>query len=99
MEMKGWGDLDTRQWWIGVIVIAGPCLVAALSTGRDNAAIIAAGVVVWAFGEWVQHPFQQSQRGGYVVSSYKRHLNLFGTVLNLIGVGLIIFGAYRYWGH
>ena len=69
MDTKGWGGLDTRQWWFAVLVIAGPSLIAALSTGRENVAIIAAGVVTWAFGEWHQHPYQQFRKGGHIGDS------------------------------
>jgi hypothetical protein len=97
MEAKGWGGLDTRQWWFGVLVIAGPSLVAALSTGRENVAIIAAGVITWAFGEWNQHPYQVFRKDGHIGDRYERRANIFGTALNIISVSLVVFGIYRIW--
>lgn len=95
MEGKGWADLDTRQWWFGVLVVAGPALVAAVSTGRDNVAIISVGVLVWAFGEWVQHPYQQFRKDGLIGNTYKRRWNVFGVILNILGIALVILGICR----
>jgi hypothetical protein len=75
-----------------------PLLGAAFYMGRDNATIIAAGVVIWAVAEWMQHPIQMSRAGGKIVSSYKRRWSVFGTALDVIGIGLMILGAYRIWG-
>jgi hypothetical protein len=97
MDFKGWGDLDTRQWWLAVLVIAGPLLIGAGSTGHVTVAIIAAGVVTWAFGEWVQHPFQQFIKNGHTGNHYHRSWNVFGTVLNIIGIALVVFAIYRFW--
>lgn len=95
MDEKGWGDLDTRQWWFGVLLIAGSSLVAAISTGRENIAIIAAGVAVWAVGEWVQHPVQWSQSGGRPTNKYARKWSFFGVLLNVVGIALIGLGIIR----
>jgi len=95
MDTKGWGDLDTRQWWIGVIVVAFPSMLAAFSTGHYDIAIISVGVLVWAFGEWVQHPVQWFRKNGKIGNVYKRHWSLFGVILNMIGIGLVIFGVCR----
>jgi hypothetical protein len=97
MDFKGWVDLDTRQWWLGVLVIAGPLLIGAGSTGHVAVAIIAAGVVTWAIGEWVQHPVQHFTRGGHTGNHYHRLWNVFGTALNIVGIGLITFAVYRFW--
>jgi len=97
MDFKGWGDLDTRQWWLGVLVIAGPLLIGAGSTGHFTVAIVAAGAVAWAFGEWVQHPFRQFRKDGQVGSHYHRSWNVFGTVLNIVGIFLVVFAVYRFW--
>lgn len=97
MESKGWGGLDTRQWWFGVLVIAGPALVAALSTHQDNAAIIAAGVITWAVGEWIQHPFQQFRAGGAMGDKYTRIWSVFGVILDVVGICLVALGVYRIW--
>jgi hypothetical protein len=97
METKGWGDLDTRQWWFGILVIAAPTLIAALSTGRENVSIIAAGICVWAYGEWHQHPVQWFRKGGHTGNTYIRHWSAFGVILNVIGIGLIALGIYRIW--
>lgn len=97
MDTKGWGGLDTRQWWFGALVIAGPTLIAAVSTSRDNLAIIAAGVCAWAFGEWMQHPFQQFRKNGLIGDAYHRRWNVIGTILDVIGVGLVVLGVYRIW--
>jgi hypothetical protein len=83
MDFKGWGDLDTRQWWLAVLVIAGSLLIGAGSTGHITVATIAAGVVAWAFGEWGQHPFQQFRKDGHIGSHYNRSWNVFGTMLNV----------------
>jgi hypothetical protein len=95
MDTKGWGGLDTRQWWFGVLVIVGPTLIAAVSTGRDNVAIIAAGVVTWAVAEWIQHPYQQFRKDGRVGDKYTRIWSAFGTALDIVGFGLVVLGIYR----
>lgn len=97
MESKGWSGLDTRQWWFAVLLIAGLSLIAALSTGRDSVAIIAAGVVVWAFGEWMQHPIQMFRKGGHVGDSYARIWHPFGGLLDIVGFALVALGIYRIW--
>lgn len=97
MDSKGWDGLDTRQWWFGVLVIAGPAFVAAVTTGRATLAIVTAGVVVWAIGEWVQHPYQQFRRDGIIGNSYHRRWNVFGTLLDLSGIGLVALGIFRFW--
>lgn len=97
MDLKGWGDLDTRQWWLGVLVVAGPLLIGAGSTGHVTTALIAAGAFVWGVGEWVQHPYQQIQKGLILGSTYRRRWNFFGVVLNIIGIALVVFAVYRFW--
>jgi hypothetical protein len=95
MKTKGWRDLDTRQWWFGVLVIAGPTLIAAVYTSHTNTVIIAAGVVTWAFGEWIQHPYQQFQRNGHVGNKYDRVWNVPGATLNVLGILAIAVGVAR----
>ncbi|WP_338821498.1 hypothetical protein WDM22_22610 [Bradyrhizobium septentrionale] len=97
MDFKGWDDLDTRQWWIAVLVVAGPLLIGAESTGHTTTAIVAAGAVVWAIGEWIQHPFQQFRRDGLIGSTYHRKWHPFGFLLNLIGIAVVVWGIYRFW--
>jgi hypothetical protein len=81
-----------------VLTIAGPLLIGAGSTGHVTVAIIAAGVIVWAFGEWVQHPYQQFQRDGYLGTHYHRVWSAFGVALiNIIGIALVVLGVYRFW--
>jgi hypothetical protein len=92
MEAKGWGGLDTRQWWFGVLVIAGPTLVAAVSAGRTNIVIIAAGIVTWAFAEWIQHPYQQFQRNGHIGDKYNRVWSVHGAMLDLVGIFVVAIG-------
>lgn len=97
-NFKGWGDLDTRQWWIGVLVIAGPLLIGSGATGHITTALIAGGATVWAFGEWVQHPYQQFRKDGQVGNSYKRVWSTFGVALNIIGILVIGFAVLRFSG-
>jgi hypothetical protein len=97
MDFKGWGDLDTRQWWLAVVTIGGALLIGAVPTGHITVAIIAAGVVTWAFGEWIQHPYQQFRKDGYVGNSYRRIWSVAGTALNVAGIGLVVWAIYRYW--
>jgi hypothetical protein len=97
MDFKGWGDLDTRQWWLAVLVIAGPLLVGAGATGHLTTTIIAAGAVTWAFGEWTQHPYQQFRRDGREGNHYHRVWSIFGVALNALGIALILFAVYRFW--
>jgi len=97
MDTKGWGDLDTRQWWFGVLVIAGSAFIAAVTTGRATLAIVTAGTVVWAIGEWIQHPFQQFRKDGLIGSTYKRIWSVSGVLLDIFGIGLVVFGVLRFW--
>jgi hypothetical protein len=96
MDFKGWGDLDTRQWWLAVLVIAGPLLIGAGSTGHVTTAMIAAGATVWAVGEWVQHPYQQFKKDGFVGNYYNRVWSVFGVGLNIVGIALVAFAIYRF---
>jgi hypothetical protein len=97
MDFKGWGDLDTRQWWLAVLAIAGPLLIGAGSTGHITVTIIAAGVITWAIGEWIQHPYQQFKKDGYVGSHYRRVWSAFGVALDVVGIALVALAAYRFW--
>jgi hypothetical protein len=97
METNEWSGLDTRQWWFGVLVIAGPTLVAAVYAGRTTLTIIGTGVVAWAFGEWIQHPYQQFRKDGHIGDAYHRRWSVFGVLLNALGIGLVLLGTYRFW--
>jgi hypothetical protein len=62
-----------------------------------NVAIIAAGVVTWAFGEWIQHPYQMFRKDGYIGDKYQRRAGVLRTTLNVIGGGLVMLGLCRIW--
>jgi uncharacterized membrane protein YidH (DUF202 family) len=62
-----------------------------------TASLVSAGVVTWAFGEWVQHPVEYFREGGKMGNRYPRKWSVFGVVLNLIGVGLVAFAVYRFY--
>jgi hypothetical protein len=97
MDFKGWTDLDTRQWWIAVVAIAGSLLVGAGTAGRTTTAIIAAGALIWGIGEWIQHPFQQFRKDGQIGNRYTRVQSLFGIAFNLIGIATVILAVIRFW--
>jgi hypothetical protein len=78
MDFKGWGDLDTRQWWLAILAVSGPLLIRAGATGRITTSLIAAKVFVWGIGEWVQHPIQQFRKDGFNGTRYPRVWSLFG---------------------
>jgi hypothetical protein len=53
----------------------------------------------WLLGPLVSgFNIQSKCRGGKIVSSYKRHWNVFGGILNLIGISLVILGVIRVSG-
>lgn len=96
MDFKGWEDLDTRQWWIAALLVSGSLLVGAASTGHTTTTIIAAGAVVWSIAEWIQHPYQVSISNGMKITAYHRRWSPFGTVLDIVGIGIILFALVRY---
>lgn len=101
MDFKGWGLLDTRQWWLAVLLISGPLLIASGTTGHITAALIAGGVTIWDFGEWAQHPYQKfgAQFGRDLITGdvYRRVWSGFGLILNIVGIFVVCFALYRFW--
>jgi hypothetical protein len=71
--------------------------VGAGSTGHVTTAIVAVGAVVWAVGEWIQHPFWQFRRDGHVGSRYRRVWNPLEVTFDLIGITLVVWAIYRFW--
>jgi len=99
MDFKG---LDERMWWMGMVLVGTAGWIGAIAAGRDEWALLALGVVIMGFGEWVQHPLLTRLHppsaefpGGGTSSGYPRRVTAFGLVLNLLGAALFAAGVYR----
>lgn len=92
------------DWYKGALLVSLVVLVAALFAERDDAAVIAAGILVFSFGEWVNHPEREGYYPGnaygqaFKYTDKRRSPTLFGTVLDILGIAILGYGLWSALG-
>jgi hypothetical protein len=96
MDLK---DFSLQHWW-NVLAVAGGA-VAIASTTKPFALdfLIGPGLVLFGVGEWINHPRQPQIKGAatvgiYKVSGYPWRPNVFGLLLDALGIGLFVLGQF-----
>ena len=88
------------DWYKAALLVSLVVLIAAIVVGRDDVAVIAAGVLIFSFGEWINHPERESFHPGngygqaFKFTDKRRSPSLFGTVLDLLGLAIIGYGVW-----
>jgi len=98
-------DMDQFKldhWWNVVAVAGGLIAVAAVPVQFVAAFLIGLGLLLFGAGEWVNHPRRTEVKGAVVVDLYKPtgdpwRFNVLGILLDILGVTLFAFGAFRLW--
>ncbi len=87
--------LKIDSWYKALIAASLVVLIAALTANRNDVALIAAGALIFGFGEWINHPKRSGVVPGYIITSTARDASAFGLLLDGAGIALVLFGAYR----
>lgn len=100
------GQLSLDYWYkvlvvVGFVVflLTGAGLMHALPTAP--ALLMSAGAFWVGIGEWINHPFQSYfvaatyRNPAGTLSGYPRRASVLGSLLDLLGLGLIAAGIYR----
>jgi hypothetical protein len=91
----GLEGLQVNTWFKGVIAVSAISLAAAITTNRANVAVTATGVLIFGFGQWINHPKRVGFTGRFKVTSTAREACVSGLFLEAIGIVLALFGAWR----
>src|SRR2546429_7574128 len=93
--------LQITTWYKAVIAISAAAFLIALATQRDTLAIIFGAVFLIGIGEWKNHPKKEfvlrpTVTGHWAkITNIPRRANWLGTLLQLVAVALIAYGAFR----
>lgn len=87
-----------NAWYKALTAIAGAVLVAAVATQQNNITIIALGASVVGVGEWINHPRRVEFRPGMKITTSSRMNTLPGSIIDVLGAAIIIFGVGRLLG-
>lgn len=94
--------------WYKVFIAAGAFVFLINGTGLLSAyptkptALISAGFFFWGIGEWINHPYQESlmldnfNRPYGKISGHRRKARGIGILLDVAGLGLILFGLIKF---
>ena len=99
-------DLKLDSWYMAVTYIGGVALLLSFfvdvkGISNNYLQILAGGIFLFGLGEWKNHKTESfikpsnAYTGPAAVISYKvRKPDLFGWLLNIVGLALIIYGIY-----
>src|SRR5712692_1797153 len=97
-------NLQITTWYKAVIAVSGPAFLIALATQRDSLAMIFGGAFLIGIGKWRNNPKKQVElrptaAGHWAkITDVPRKANWFGTLLQLAGLILMVYGAYLAFG-
>ena len=89
------GPVNFDRWptvWVAGSLIG---LVAAIGSGNPIYVGFALGSLLFGMGELVSHPKQQRFGYGAIITGYPRRWSLFGTILDILGIGIMVLSAYK----
>jgi len=98
--MTGLSDFKLLDEWYKAVIAAGAVLaVPAITVQNGPALTFATGLLLFGIGEFINHPFRTTLvRDGLttgVISGRKRSSKPFGLALDVVGLGLCIWGLAR----
>ena len=96
-------NLPITAWYKAVAVVSAAALLITLAARRDELAMIFGGAFLIGIGEWKNHPkkqveFRPAPGGVAKVTDLPRKTTWFGALLQLAGLALMVYGAYRALG-
>lgn len=86
---------DLSLWWRALIAVGVVILVAGVAKGDRAIVIIAAGIIAFGFGEWLNRPKVGIVEGGWMKTWYEWRPCTSGLFLDVIGICLMAWGGYR----
>jgi hypothetical protein len=97
-------NLQITTWYKAVIAVSGPALLIVLTTQRDTLAILFGGILLIAIGEWKNHPRKEVELRPTPIGQWAKITDIprkqtwFGTLLQLLGLALIVYAGCRALG-
>lgn len=88
-------EFDDRHWWIVVTIAGGVVMVASAPVKFVAGFIVGLGLLAFGLGQWIDHRVLTGREPGFIVTAYPWRPTIHGSLLSLIGIGLVIFGIYR----
>ncbi|RJO75453.1 MAG: hypothetical protein C4523_00025 [Myxococcales bacterium] len=94
-------SFDFELWWNKLIVVGLALVAGALAAKERDLVVIGLGLIACGFGELKNHKklIEWTPPSAYVpqgmITSYPRVPTPLGVGLDVIGVGLMLFGLYR----
>ena len=95
------------DYWYQVLMVVGIVVFLLAGAGLLKAfptiptALISFGAFWLGLGEWINHPLQTALRApsiyfpGGIITGHSRNGRLLGYFFDILGLGLISFGAYK----
>jgi hypothetical protein len=87
--------LDLGDWYKAALLVALVVLLGAMAAKRDDIAVVATGVLIHCFGQWINHPTRSGVGGGFILTSTSRLPSFGGLALEGIGLLLVIYGVWK----
>lgn len=87
--------IDTDRWYLVWLVVSVVLLVASIAADKQLYAGLCAGLVAIGMGETFNHPRREGFVPGFKITIRTRSPRLFGWLLDLIGVILVLWFAYK----
>ena len=92
------------DYWYKVLMVVGIVVFILAGAGVLKAfpvvptALISFGVFWVGLGEWINHPLQTKIHPVGIIRGYHRNTKFIGIAFDALGLGLIVFGIYKYFG-
>ena len=97
-------NLQPTTWYKALMVVSAPAFLIVLAMQRDALTKVFGGAFLVGLGEWKNHPRKEVQlrptSAGQMakITDIPRKANWLGVLLQIVGLALILYGAYRALG-
>jgi hypothetical protein len=85
---------DIQRWWKAAFFAGLAILVTAIAAKDDCFKVIGLGIMVFGWGEWLNHRMETEIRHGGTLTTYERINRPLGLAIAGLGVVVVALGLY-----